>query len=572
MKQTAAHLQRFSGHPRPIEGKEMNRMQSRLRTLCGLFLLLAILPARGHAQPLDLSVAEYQDRVHAAWLGQIIGTLIGFQFEGRVASSQMVWIDQFTEGASPPTDQVRERKRAIVDDDWYYEIVALRAFEKYGVNMTLDQLGEQWKENSAGSWGSSEQTRLGLARGIKGSATGHPRNNRVWWTIGPQFSSDIYGLLAPGNPNLAGRLARTYGRINGHAEAVDGAVFVAGMISLAFRETNPRKIVREAAELIHPSSPYRQCLDLVISMAGKGKTVEEIFDAVEDRWHIEYPPMNNAVANGGLVAASVWFGEGDFLKTVNLAYRAADFSDADCNAANAAAVVGTMKGTMGIPKHLIDILGDRTQGDRMGGVILTPPVDESISEISRRTARIGQKMVAANRGSVSETRLTVPYEPVKTQESELFKLADLTQYWNPDWKLERAGFGGVPEDRRNVGRTYPQATYLEYDVLATWPRDQIRGLVLRSRVKLSDNPSLNVEVGADAGRAWQLSVFANNTNLLTKTIEGEGDPSSHERNWQSIPLDLSAFRGQDIEIRLYQRTLVRDKIPGNAYWRTITLE
>ena len=33
---------------------------------------------------------------------------------------------------------------------------------------------------------------------------------------------------------------------------------------------------------------------------------------------------------------SVWFGEGDFLKTVSLAYRAADFTDADCNAANAA--------------------------------------------------------------------------------------------------------------------------------------------------------------------------------------------------------------------------------------------
>ena len=33
------------------------------------------------------------------------------------------------------------------------------------------------------------------------------------------------------------------------------------------------------------------------------------------------------------------FGEGDFLKTVNLAFAAADYTDADCNAATAGAVV-----------------------------------------------------------------------------------------------------------------------------------------------------------------------------------------------------------------------------------------
>ena len=116
--------------------------------------------------------------------------------------------------------------------------------------MTLDELGEQWKENSAGSWGSSEQARLRLAQGVKGSETGHPRYNKLWFTIGPQFSADIYGLLAPGDVNLAGRLARTYGRINGHAEAVDGAVFVAGMVSLAFRTTDVegRRAGRRAAD------------------------------------------------------------------------------------------------------------------------------------------------------------------------------------------------------------------------------------------------------------------------------------------------------------------------------------
>ena len=123
------------------------------------------------------------------------------------------------------------------------------------------------------------------------------------------------------------------------------------------RKTRKSLFVRQP--LIHPQSPYRQCLDLVIRLADEGKTATEVFNAVEDRWHIEYPATNNAVPNGGIVAASLWFGEGDFLKTINLAFGAADFTDADCNAANAAAVIGAMKGLKGIPDHLVKSFGDR---------------------------------------------------------------------------------------------------------------------------------------------------------------------------------------------------------------------
>src|SRR4030095_3449589 len=255
----------------------------RMQATVGLAVFLTV---GGAQQPLRLTRAQYEDRVQAAWSGQIIATLMGFPFEHRTASTQ--WVDRFP----------KKYDTAPVDDDYYYELVALRGFEKYGLDMTLDQLGEQWQENSAGAWGSGEQTRLPLARGLKGSETGHPRYNKLWFTIGPQFSADIYGLLAPGDPNLAGRLARKYGRIKWHAAAGEGGGFIAGTVRRARRNTALKPVGREAARLIDQSSPYRQCLDLVISMAQAGKPPEEIFEAVEGRWHMEYPATNNAVANG----------------------------------------------------------------------------------------------------------------------------------------------------------------------------------------------------------------------------------------------------------------------------------
>jgi hypothetical protein len=503
---------------------------------------------------LTLSRADYEDRVHAIWAAQIIAVLMAWPFEHQTASSQ--WL----------TDFPRPYRVAPVDDDWYYEMCAIRGFEKYGIHMTAAQLGEQWKANACGSWGSSEQARLNLLRGLQAPDTGHPRYNKLWFTIGPQFSSEVYGALAPGLPNVAGRLARTYGHVNGYAEGVDGAVFMAGMVSLGFVERDTRRIVRQASRLLHPSSPYRQCLDQVIALAEEGKSHAEVIAAVEDRWHIEYPATNNAVSNGGIVAACVWFGRGDFLTTVNLAARAADFTDADCNAANAAAVVAAMHGLQALPSHLVRQLGDRIVGSEMGGVKLTPPVDERISELARRTAALGVKILADGGARVDGPMLTIPVEEVRTQPAERFTLADLTRYWNPAWTLERAGFGGAGGGLRGIRGI----TYLEGDVLATYPRDEVRALVLRRTVDLGDKPRLTFQAGVDAGRAWQLNVYADNRRLLDRLIEAP--TGTHGRHWQTIDLNLSAFAGRRVELRLYQRVLFTDRVAGNAYWKAVQAE
>jgi len=162
------------------------------------------------------------------------------------------------------------------------------------------------------------------------------------------------------------------------------------MVSQAFVENDPRTIVRQAAALIHAESPYRKCLVEIIALADAGKSFEDIEHIVIERWTAEYPGTNNAVANGGIVALCVWFGEGDFLRTVNLACRVTDYTDADFNAAGAVAVVGVMHGLRAIPKQLLDPLHDRVSGDTLGDVPL-PPVDESISALGRRTAAIGER-------------------------------------------------------------------------------------------------------------------------------------------------------------------------------------
>ena len=527
---------------------------------------------------LVMSRAEYLDRAKAIWMAQMIGQLTGLEFEHKPGS------------VLKNTPLVRGDGFARTDDDYYYEMVAIRAFEKYGINLTVDQLGDQWLENSAGSWGSSAEALKLLKRGIKAPDTGNPRYNKLWWTIGPEFSSDVYGTLAPGMPNVAARMARQLTHVNGYAEGTDGAVFVSGMISLGFVETDTRQIVRKAASLISPLSPYRKCLDMVISMAEAGKQPEQIFQAISDRWGIEYPATNNAVVNGGVVATSVWFGQGDWSKTENLTFTAGDFNDTDCNAANAASVVAAMHGTSVLPADILASFNDTVRGATMGPIALTPPVDESIVALGERTAKIGEKILLAHGAKIGGDNLVIAIEKLITQEPELFKLSDLTKWWNPEWSLDRAGFGGGAGGLRGIRGI----TYLNGEVLAVFPRDEVRGALLRRSIQLSDNPVLNFDAGVDPGKTWHLAVYVNNDKVLDKMIEGppaphvsevrpatnvrrgpppqEPEVSDADRRWEHINLDLSAYKKQQVVIRLYDFILVPGHEAGNSYWKKLQLQ
>jgi hypothetical protein len=369
-------------------------------------------------------------------------------------------------------------------------------------------------------------------------------------------------------PNVAAALARNLGHINGYAEGTDGAVFISGMVSLAFVESDTHSIVRKAASLIHPDSPYRQCLDMVIAMADSGRTAEEIYLAVDQRWGIEYPATNNAVVNGGIVATSVWFGQGDFNKTLQLAVHAADFADTDCNAANSESVVAAMHGMKALPAESVAELHDRIRGKTMGDLQLTPPVDESISELARRTVRVGEAILLSHGASAEDDSIRIPGQDPITQPAELFKLADLMRYWNPDWILERAGFGGAGGGMPGIRGI----TYLDGPVLATYPRDEIRGTVLQRNLTLGSTPTLAFKAGVDLGRAWQLQVYVNDKKVLDKLIDGLYESrASDGRHWEDVSVDLSDYKNQQVVLRLYQRVLVPHHEAGNAYWRDFTV-
>ncbi len=490
-----------------------------------------------------ISLKEYEHRVYSAWVGSIVGTLFGFPFEGQ-PKNVVDRLDRY----------LRSYKYAPVDDDYYYEMVALYGFERHGIGMTVEQLGEMWKEYQAGTWGSSEQARLLLERGIKAPHTGEPRYNRWFHTIGPQFSSDLYGMITAGMINLAGSAARQYSHVNGYAEGSDGAVFVAGCISEAFFETNTEKIVRQAASLISPKSNYRKALDQVLEGYSGKEDWRQVAREIEDRWRPDYPQLNNSVANGALVALALLYGQGDYLNSLNIVTAADDYTDADCNGDNVGSVLGALRGLKAIPSSMVDTLNDRIYGESMGPLTFNQVVDARISDLAARIAEVGKKLLIANGAVVKGDYLLIPQKAPKEQPLEWFDINDYGKLWNSAWQLSHAGRGGA-------GNTYLQ---WQDNTLVTFPRDS-RPCRLMGETRLpSGHPELALEVGSATGRPWRLQVLANDETLLTEVISKEA--TGAEPQYRELHLDLSAYAGHAVTLRLYH-WLVDGKPPGSAYRR-----
>jgi hypothetical protein len=222
-----------------------------------------------------------------------------------------------------------------------------------------------------------------------------------------------------------------------------------------------------------------------------------------------------------------------------------------------------MQGMKCLPQELVGQLNDRILGNEMGGVKL-PPVDEKISDLAARTAAVGAKILAANGAVVSESHIEISVQDPVTQPAELFKLSDLMQYWNKDWTLSRAGFGGAGGGMGGIRGN----TYLDGDVLATYPRDEVRALTISREVKLDGKKTLSFSAGVDQGRAWDLEVYINNRLFEKHQMEG----TEKGRTWLDVKSDLSEYAGKTVTIRLYQRVLVPKKTAGNAYWKNLVIE
>lgn len=302
-----------------------------------------------HADTVTLSRERYLDKLRGAWAGQMIGVCYGapyeFQSNGKpITEDLQPWTPERVEGA-------------IDQDDLYVEMTFLQTLEKYGLGVTPEQAGRDFGDSQYELWHANRRGRDNIRAGIMPPMSGHPSVNSHADDIDFQIEADLFGILCPGLPQTSNQLCDVFGHIMNYGDGVYGGMFVAGMYAAAyFEDHDVHKVLEAGLACIPDESLYEQCIRDVIRFHRRHpRNWLAAWRKLEAKWQddIDCSPGNSfnidAKINGAYIAMGLLYGEGDFLRTMEISTRCGQ--DADCNPASAAGVLGCMKGFNALGKE-----------------------------------------------------------------------------------------------------------------------------------------------------------------------------------------------------------------------------
>ncbi len=286
---------------------------------------------------IDVNLADLPDRLRAGWLGQLVGAAAGTALEGyssdKIATS-FGSVDRYL------------RVPNTYNDDITFELAFLEAYLDRGASITSSDIASNWVGMIPLGWSAEAVALDALRRGILPPDSGSLNNPFDEW-IGAQMRGAICGMVVPGRPREAARLAWLDARISHAGNGILGEVFNAVLCAMAFGPRDLREVLVDCIELIPETTEYGMVVRHALNVCKSEENWRKAWKACDRRyrnynWIHVYP---NAAAQ----IIALWFGEDDFDRT--LAILCGMGHDVDCNAAQMLCVIGLRRGSEVIADH-----------------------------------------------------------------------------------------------------------------------------------------------------------------------------------------------------------------------------
>ncbi len=220
---------------------------------------------------------------------------------------------------------------ALSNDDLYVDMTFAAVLDKKGLSATTDDFGAMFRDSEYRLWHANLAARRALRRGVPAMLSGTPKYNAHANDIDFQIESDFIGLMAPGLPQASNDICWRVGRVMNHGDGIYGGMFVSGMYSAAFFQSDPRDVVRAGLATIPAESPYAQVISDVLEWHEQNPNDwTQVWQQLEEQWNQReacpkgsVEPFNiDAKLNGAYIALGLLYGQRDFAKTMVVAMRA----------------------------------------------------------------------------------------------------------------------------------------------------------------------------------------------------------------------------------------------------------
>ena len=337
------------------------------------------------------------ERIYGAWLGRCIGCLLGKPVEGWPRKE----IEDYLKATDSyplqdyflyPPDKInnneytfhsstKEATRGNIsymarDDDIDYTILNLKLIEDNGLDFTTEDVAQEWLSNLPYQmvYVGARQAYSNLVRGLKSPATASYRNPYREF-IGAQIRADLFGYIAPANPELAASLAYRDACLSHTKNGIYGEMFIAAAISAALVSNDLEKIIKVGLSQVPENSRLTEVVKNVLDWSKKANNWQQVWQKVMERYG-QYHKVHT-LPNLAFVLIGLIWGELDFKKSISIAVMCGH--DTDCNGATAGSILGALKGSKVIPEEMSKPLNDRIKSAVFGYS------DVKISDLARRT-------------------------------------------------------------------------------------------------------------------------------------------------------------------------------------------
>lgn len=323
--------------------------------------------------------ANVEYKIHGAWMGRIVGCMLGKTVEGMRShelvpflketgnypmhryilrtdlTDEIVGKYKYRLSGRPYADEIDGMP---VDDDTNYVVLAQELVEKYGKDFTPFDVSRAWLDlQPKDAYCTAE--RVAFCNFVKGfvppESALYQNPYREW--IGAQIRGDYFGYINPGNPELAAEMAWRDASISHVKNGIYGEMWVSAMLAVAATTGNIEEILLGGlAEIPHTSRLYEK-ITLVLDAFRAGTSEKACFDTI----HALYDDTArhdwcHTIPNAMIVATALLYGKGDLARSVCMAVQTG--FDTDCNGATVGSVLGMANGIESIPDYWQSPIGD----------------------------------------------------------------------------------------------------------------------------------------------------------------------------------------------------------------------
>jgi len=557
-----------------------------LRTSLWLILIIVMVFPVSFAQETQyrrLPVAEYRDKMKAAWIGQIAGVSWAAPTEFR-----------FLERMIPEDEMPQWRPELINDafgqDDLYVEMTFLRTLEEHGFDVCIRQAGIDFANSEYQLWHANVVGRTNLRSGIAPPDSSHPSLNQCADDIDYLIEADFSGIIAPGMPQVAIELGDKFGRLMNYGDGVFAGQFLGGMYAEAFFESDIKKIIAAGLACIPQDSQFAEMVRDVVRWYDENPNdwtscwhkIEEKYQKNPDyrRWSCSPGAFNiDTKINGAYVLVGMLYGKGDLDQTIIISTRCGQ--DSDCNPSNAAGVIFTTLGFSKLPDKFTEKLDYTTKFSYTAYDI---PGLLAVCEKLTRQAVIREGGRIERDASGAEVFVIPAKKPVPPPLTQSWAPSPLTDSLFTDEEMAKIRFRDYRTIDDAVAAVFPGWTVKncgpdmdpgkrdEYrgkrDIIMTHPlnRDVPCTLERRMDIPASGVTVLKAVVSNHPGYDWELVIRINGTVQRVVVI----DDAFTNRGWAEVQFDLKPFAGSNVLIEL------DNKANGWAfeagYWAELSIE